>query len=93
MPTTFTILSTRVTAFFSMQVLASARCTTAELTLSWPEKQGIRYVFHQDIVRKGDEKLCCRATVELVCLINGRLGNSEEYDRAFEKFYTKENED
>ena len=23
---------------------------------------------------------------ELVCLVNGRLGNSEEYDKAFERF-------
>ena len=57
------------------------------------EKQGVRYVFHQEILRKGDEKLCCKAVVELVCLINGRLGNSEEYDRAFENFYTKKDEE
>ena len=25
-------------------------------------------------------------TIELVCLINGRLGNSAEYDAAFEKY-------
>ena len=25
-------------------------------------------------------------TVELVCLINGRLGNSSEYDEAFKDF-------
>ena len=41
-------------------------------------------VFHQDIFRANDEKLCLKATVELVCLINGRLGNSEDYDKAFE---------
>ena len=56
------------------------------LFLIWLEKQGVRYVFHQDIFRASDEKLCLKATVELVCLINGRLGNSEEYDKAFEKF-------
>ena len=46
-------------------------------------KEGLRYVFNQDIFRKSDNRLCLRATVELVCLINGRLGNSEDYDRAF----------
>lgn len=46
-------------------------------------KEGLRYIFNQDIFRKADNRLCLRATVELVCLINGRLGNSEDYDRAF----------
>ena len=46
-------------------------------------KEGLRYVFNQDIFRKSDNRLCFRATVELVCLINGRLGNSIDYDRAF----------
>ena len=46
-------------------------------------KEGLRYVFNQDIFRKSDGRLSFRATVELVCLINGRLGNSIDYDRAF----------
>mgnify|MGYP000804481208 FL=1 len=46
-------------------------------------KEGLRYVFTQDIFRKSDGRLCLRAVVELVCLINGKLGNSEDYDRAF----------
>ena len=54
----------------------------------WLEKQGVRYVFHQDIFRAKDEKLCLKATVELVCLINGKLGNSEDYDKAFEKYFS-----
>ena len=43
----------------------------------------LSYIFSQDIFRKSDGRLCFRATVELVCLINGRLGNSDDYDRAF----------
>ena len=46
-------------------------------------KESLRYVFHQDIIRASDMKLCTKAKVEIVCLINGRLGNSEDYDRAF----------
>ena len=45
-------------------------------------KEGIRYVFRQDIYRLPDEKLCVKAVVELVCLVEGRLSNSEDYDRA-----------
>lgn len=46
-------------------------------------KEGLRYVFLQDIYRKEDNRLAFRATVELVCLVNGRLANSPEYDKAF----------
>ena len=53
------------------------------------KKEGVRFVFYQDIFREKDEKLCCRATVELVCLINGKLGNSDEYDRAFAPYFAK----
>ena len=49
-------------------------------------KEGIKYVFHQDIYRAADEKLCFRAKMELVCLVNGQLGESEDYDRAFQQY-------
>ena len=39
-------------------------------------KEGIRYVFFQDIYRAADDKLCLKGRVEVVCLINGRLGES-----------------
>ena len=42
---------------------------TNAISAEWLEKQGVRYVFHQDIFRAKDEKLCLKATVELVCLI------------------------
>lgn len=45
-------------------------------------KEGIKYVFEHDIFRASDEQLCFHADVELVTLINGRLGASEDYDRA-----------
>lgn len=45
-------------------------------------KEGLRYVFTQDLYRLDDNRLCFRAEVELVCLINGRLGTSPEYDAA-----------
>lgn len=43
-------------------------------------------VFNQDIFRASDERLCFRSTVELVCLVNGRLGQSPEYDAAFASY-------
>ena len=52
-------------------------------------KEGIKYVFQQDIFRASDEKLCFRGRMELVCLVNGRLSNSEDYDRAFRQYIEK----
>ena len=46
-------------------------------------KEGIKYVFHHDIYRAADEKFCFRAQAELVCIVNGRLSGSEDYDKAF----------
>lgn len=41
------------------------------------KKEGIRYVFLQDLYRASDEKLCLKAKVEAVCIVNGRLGDSD----------------
>ena len=46
-------------------------------------KEGIKYVFHHDISRVSDDRLCFRAQAELVCIVNGSLSGSEDYDRAF----------
>jgi acyl-CoA thioester hydrolase len=50
------------------------------------EKEGIKYVFYQDIYREADNQLCFRGRIELVCLVNGRLASSEEYDNAFRQY-------
>ncbi len=39
-------------------------------------KEGIKYVFHQSIFRKVDNKICIKAKVEAVVLINGKLAAS-----------------
>ncbi len=44
------------------------------------EKVGLKYRFHQRIVRVGDEKLCLKAVIDSVAIINGKLSNSEELD-------------
>ena len=49
-------------------------------------KEGIKYVFHHDIYRASDEQLCFRGKVELVCIVNGRLGESKDYDTAFANY-------
>lgn len=39
-------------------------------------KEGIKYVFHQTIFRKEDNKVCLKAKVETVVVINGKLSAS-----------------
>ena len=43
-------------------------------------KEGIKYIFQQDIFRLNDQKPVIRATVEAVCLVQGRLGTCPELD-------------
>lgn len=76
-----------VVARMNLQYKVPLRCDDVMISKLWIEKQGVRYIFHQDIIREADNKLSCRTTVELVCLINGRLGNSEEYDKAFAPYF------
>lgn len=49
-------------------------------------KEGIRYVFHQDILRADNSKLCLRATVDVVCVVNGKLSDSEVLQNAFSSY-------
>ena len=75
-----------VVARMNLQYKTPLRCDDEFISCLNLRKEGIRYIFMQDIFRASDQKLCFRATVELVSLINGHLGNSDDYDRAFQKF-------
>lgn len=76
-----------VVARMDLRYKSPLRCDDNLISRLWIEKQGIRYIFHQDIFREADEALCLKATVELVCLVNGKLANSEEYDKAFLPYF------
>ena len=39
-------------------------------------KEGIKYVFHQTIFRKSDNKVCLKAKVDTVVIIQGKLAAS-----------------
>ncbi len=49
-------------------------------------KEGVKYVFTQDIYRKSDNKVAVKALVEAVCVVAGRLGTSELFDEAFKPY-------
>ena len=66
------------------------RCDDEFISRLSLKKEGVRYIFTHDLFRASDEKLSFHATVELVCLVNGRLAVSEDYDRAFAPFLQAE---
>jgi acyl-CoA thioester hydrolase len=47
-------------------------------------REGIKCVFHQEIIRVSDNKVCLRGTVESVCIHNGKLVRSTPYDSILE---------
>lgn len=69
----------RITMAFKTPLTSgdSFRCTVDV------KKDGIKYVFTQNIYRESDEKLVLKATVDTVCLINGRLKECLELDDIF----------
>ena len=71
-----------VVARMNLQFKVPLRCDDEFISRLALKKEGIKYIFYQNIYRADDEKLCLRASVELVCLVNGRLGESAEYDHA-----------
>lgn len=50
------------------------------------EKKGLIYIFHQNIIRLSDEKLCAKGKVEVVCLIDGKLSQPTIFDEAFKAY-------
>ena len=72
-------------------------CVVARITMQfneflsclWMKKDGVKYVFMQDIYRASDEKLCLRAQVDTVCIINGRLSDCEELNKTFAPFFAQ----
>ena len=53
------------------------------------KKEGIKYVFYQDIFRKADMKPVLKSTVETVCVVNGRLSNSTLFDEVFAPYLSE----
>lgn len=53
------------------------------------KKEGIKYVFYQDIYRLPDLKISIKSTVETVCVVNGRLGDSELFDKLFASYLSE----
>ena len=53
-------------------------------------KDGIKYVFLQDIFRLPDENRAVRATVDTVCLVDGRLQVCPQLDALIEPYLVRQ---
>ena len=49
-------------------------------------RDGLRFVFEQDIYRKSDMKLCVSATVSTVSMVDGKLSRGDELAEKFAKY-------
>ena len=75
-----------IVARMNLQFKTPLTCDDEFISRLGLHKEGIRYVFNQDIYRASDEKLCFRGVIEIVCLVNGKLADSEDYNKAFESY-------
>ena len=75
-----------VVARMNMQFKVPLRCDDEFVSRLNLRKEGVRYVFDQDIYRASDEQLAFRAKVELVCLVDGKLVAHSPYDEVFAQF-------
>ena len=78
-----------VVARVSMQFKTPLKCDDEFFSRLALTKEGLRYIFYQDLFRVSDEKLCFRSKIEIVCLVNGKLAQSEIYDEALKDYITE----
>ena len=79
-----------VVARISMAFKTPLRSGDVFLSKLYLKKEGIKYVFYQDIYRKADGKLALKGVVETVCVVNGRLTDSNLFDNVFAPYFTHE---
>ena len=75
-----------VVARIEMAFKFSLRSGDRFISRLYVAKDGVKYVFHQEIRRKEDNKLCIKAKVDTVVVINGKLASAlPEFDILVEK--------
>ena len=63
-----------------LEIEYSTPLTSGDVMLSrlWIERQGARFIFHQDIFKKDSGDLVVAAVVTIVCMENGRINRGDE---------------
>ncbi|GAB6009502.1 acyl-CoA thioesterase [Dysgonomonas reticulitermitis] len=55
-------------------------------TVDSVERDGVRIIFNQKIVRLKDNKVCSTARVETACMIDGKVKKPEIFDQSLAKY-------
>ena len=69
-----------VVARLTMQFKTPLKSGDEFVSKLYIKKDGLRYIFMQDIFRLPDMKVVIKAQVDAVCLVNGKLSESPEMD-------------
>ena len=69
-----------VVARMTMQYKVPLRCDDVFISRLAVSKQGVKFVFQQDLFRVSDNVLCFRSTVDLVVMDHGKLVRESAYD-------------
>lgn len=75
-----------VVARMSLQYKIPLRSGDTFISRLHMTKDGLRYVFHQELFDKDNGRMCLKAKVEAVCVIDGRLSDSEVLINAFSSY-------
>ena len=79
-----------VVARLNMQFKTPLRSGDEFVSKLYLKKEGLRYIFMQDIFRLPDMKLVARGRVDTVCLVQGRLKECAELEKYLEPYFDKE---
>ena len=79
-----------VVARLTMSFKTPLRSGDEFISKLYMKKEGIKYVFYQDIFRASYMNVVIKATVETVCLVNGRLSDSTLFDQIFASYLNKQ---
>ncbi len=55
-------------------------------TVDSVEREGIRIIFNQKIIRLKDNKVCSTARIETACMVNGKVKKPEVLEQALAKY-------
>lgn len=76
-----------VVARLNMQFKTPLKSGDEFVSKLYLKKEGLRYIFMQDIFRLPDMKLVVKAQVDSVCLVNGRLADCPQLNETFAPYF------
>ena len=78
-----------VVRHMEIDYLTPLRSGDVMLSNLWIERRGPRFIFHQDISKKGTGDPVVHAVVTIVCMENGRINRGDELAQRLAKYFVK----